>query len=48
MERLTDRLDMTIAVDWDVNPLIKQNSRQHWQTRFSDAFYFVGKGIFEG
>ena len=24
--RLTDRLDITIDVDWDVNPQIKQNT----------------------
>ena len=26
MVRLTDRLDMTIVVDWDVKPQIKQTS----------------------
>ena len=26
MVGLTDRLDMTIIVDWDINPLIKQTN----------------------
>ena len=27
MVRLTDRLDMTIAVDWDLKPQVKQKKR---------------------
>ena len=28
MVRLTDRLDMTIVVDWDVKPQVKQTNKQ--------------------
>ena len=28
MVRLTDRLDITIVVDWDIKPLIKQNKNR--------------------
>ena len=28
MVRLTDRLDMTISVDWDVKPQIKQKKSE--------------------
>ena len=52
MERLTDRLDMTIAVDWDVNPLIKQSSnigRRDFQMHFipQAMVYLKVKFIYE-
>ena len=36
MVRLTDRLDLTIVVDWDVQPQIKQNYRN--DPKFSDRY----------
>ena len=29
--RLTDRLDMTIVVDWDIKPQIKQTNKISWR-----------------
>ena len=42
MVRLTDRLDMTIVVDWDVKPQIKQNKTLNCQTFFEMTPSFRG------
>ena len=37
--RLTDRLDMTIVVDWDVKPQIKQRNRQWRVSRLNGELF---------
>ena len=37
MVRLTDRLDMTIVVEWDVKPQIKQNKNLNCKRFLNDS-----------
>ena len=41
MVRLTDRLNITIAVDWDVKPESKQISGSGRQGAFIDLSYYI-------
>ena len=45
---LTDRLDITIVVDWDVKPQIKQNrKKKSWNLNITDLCqHYSGETLF--